>query len=167
MNKINLTILREQLSLVEVAVTANKEIIDQSNCLVFRKGRVWSYDSELCASSPSTLKLECAVPYKFFANILGKMQVEEAEYDFTDGELLLTAHRARAKFRVESEIKLPLDTVEQPEHWKDLDDGFTKALDVVLPVAEGSMKNARMLLTCTHFHTNYVEAFDGNKLSDT
>jgi hypothetical protein len=163
MKRINKLLLAESLSFAAHGVTKGREYIDQSDCFVFQKGRVRSFNSELSVSAPCGLEIECAILYKFFSRIMHSTEEGDVEYSIEDGNLVFHAGRSVAKFRIENEIKLPIETIEQPVKWNDLSDAFPKALEMILPVATESKKSARFILTCVHFTPNFVEAFDGKQ----
>ena len=59
---------------------------------------------------------------------------------------------------MESEVLLPIDTLEKPKKWKSLPDGFIEAIDLVKSCA--SKDEAMFTLTCVHISKDFIEACD-------
>jgi hypothetical protein len=111
-----------------------KGMIEQSNCYVFRKGRVFTWNSEVSCRMKSGLPetIEAAVPARSLEAILSKMEEEDELVPVVDGgELRFKGRKGQTGLRMEAAVTLPIDTVERPGAWHDLDEGFCDGLGMV------------------------------------
>jgi hypothetical protein len=148
-----------KLRVVAVAVS-NKEVIEQSTCLVFRDGKVSAFNDELSCSieDKSLVGIEAAVPSSTLLGLLDKMEDKEIEASLEEGELRLSGKRKRAGLRIEEEILLPVDKVEAPGEWTPAPEDLSNALRAVVPCASKGVD--RFDLMCVHLHPEWIEAHD-------
>jgi hypothetical protein len=158
--------LLQALEAVRPALST-RDIIEQSSNFVFRGGRVWAYNGELCCRAPTGLPKELtgAVASGPLLKYLAKMPDEEIGVRAAGGKLELLGRGGRrwAKILFDAEVLLPLDSVEKPGGWRALPEDFSEALGVVYESA-GTDAN-RFHLTCVHFHPEYLEATDDDQLT--
>ncbi len=142
----------------------SRETIEQSTHFVFRGGKVTTFNEEVCCSTTSDLGEDSlgAVQAKPVLELLYKLPDDEIEVEFTESEFTLKGKRKFAAYRLESQIFLPEDAVEQPKEWVALPEGFGEA--VALACSCASTDDSRFALTCVHFHPEYVEACDNLQL---
>lgn len=162
MQTVNRANLLQQLLAVQPGL-AEREIIEQSSCVAFVKGRAYTYNDEVSCSAEVPLKLSGAVPAKTLLSILGKMPDEELEVEEDDAEVVFRGKGRRFKLRKEAKIALPVDKLEVPDAWNKLPKNFTEAIDMVRHSA--SSDKSRFKLTCVHLSPAHVEACDNFQLS--
>lgn len=162
MQTVNRANLLQQLLAVQPGL-AEREIIEQSSCVAFVKGRAYTYNDEVSCSAEVPLKLSGAVPAKTLLSILGKMPDEELEVEEDDAEVVFRGKGRRFKLRKEAKIALPVDKLEVPDAWSKLPKNFTEAIDMVRHSA--SSDKSRFKLTCVHLSPAHVEACDNFQLS--
>mgnify|MGYP001321867735 CR=1 FL=1 len=162
MQTINRANLLQQLLAVQPGL-AEREIIEQSSCVAFVKGRAYTYNDEVSCSAEVPVKLSGAVPAKTLLSILGKMPDEELEVEEDDAEVVFRGKGRRFKLRKEAKIALPVDKLEVPDAWSKLPKNFTEAIDMVRHSA--SSDKSRFKLTCVHLSPVHVEACDNFQLS--
>ncbi len=149
---------------IEPAV-AQREILEQSQCAVFQNGKVVAFDDELACTASSKLKpsFKGAVKASSLLEILRKLKEDDIDVDFKDGQLLITGKNKKTELTLESEITLPVDSVEEPTEWKDLHEDFCEAINVVQGCA--SKDESQFHLTCIHVAPKWVEASDTYQIS--
>jgi hypothetical protein len=143
-----------------------KETEIQSNCLIFRDGLVQSYNGEIAATFESTLEDEVhgAVKAAKMVNYLQKLTVEDIEVEGSDTEMRIKCGKESVGFPLEKEVLLPVDSIEQPDEWKQLPDGFLDAVNVVQQCASPTSDKAPFITTVIHVHPKWLEAADSTQL---
>lgn len=152
---------RENLLKVLVSVTpglASREILEQSSCLVFHKGRVITFNDSVACSRESPLDIKGAVKAKPVLDLLSKLTEDEIEIKVSETHLLVKGQKREAKIRMEQEVMLPIDSVEVPDDWRKLDAEFSEAIGIVATCA--STEESQFELTCVHVHPDWLEACD-------
>lgn len=139
-------------------------IVQQSDAFIFKDGTVTTFNDEVACRMPSGLskELSCAVPSVKLLEILRKLVEDELEVEEKDSELIVTGKSRQFGIRIEKDITLPVDTVEQPTEWIKLDDGFCEAINIVQQCV--GRDESRFCLTCVHIHPEWLEACDGQQL---
>jgi len=158
-NKVNREDLLHTLESVKSGLST-KAIIEQSDCFVFKKGKVISYNDEVACSAPSPLgkAFEGAVKAEKLIEVLTKLPEDELQISIGTGELILSGKRRRTGIHMEAEITLPLEAVEKPTEWKKLHEDFGEA--IAAAAACTSTDESRFDLVCVHIHPKWVEACD-------
>ena len=121
MKKINRKNLLNSLTKVKSGLVQN-EIIEQTNSFIFKNGKVFTYNDEVCLSDNIDLDTEGVVPSKEFLHFISKVKKDEIEYEVKENELRLKAGRSRVGIVLDPEIKLPIDDFKEINKWKDLPD---------------------------------------------
>ncbi len=156
--------LLDQLESVSSGIST-REIIEQSSCIVFKDGKMITFNDEIACTQKSCLDIEGAVYAVPFISILRKLK--EDVLDITPGdlhqELIIRGKRKQAGIRMENDILLPLDSVEQPKKWKKLPDDFADAISIIQNCT--GKDETRFSLTCIHLHPKWIEACDGYQAS--
>jgi len=113
-----------------------KEILEQSSCFIFRDGEVFTFDDEIACRATSGLdkSFNRAVPGAKMLEILRKLPEDELEVTPKEAELLFTGKGRKLAIRLEAEIVLPVESIEQPKDWTPLHEDFTDAIQVVITV---------------------------------
>lgn len=137
---------------------ASREILEQSSCLVFDSGRVLTFNDAVACSRKSPLNIQGAVKAQPLIDLLSKLTEDELEIDVKDGKMTIKGLKRRAKLTMEQQVQLPIDSVEVPDAWRDLDPEFSEAVSIVASCA--STEESQFELTCVHIHPEWLEACD-------
>lgn len=143
---------------------SQRDIIEQSSCFVFKNGEVMAYNDEVACRGPSVLngEIEGAVKADKLLELLRKLPEDEIKVGRENGAFLISGKYRKAGLRMEEEIALPINNLEQPDKWKKLPLEFTDAISVVQQCA--SQDQTHFEMTCVHIHPNWVEACDNFQL---
>ena len=142
---------------------ANKEILEQSSCLVFHEGRVYTFNDEVACSRDSFIPMEGAVKATELVALLNKLTEDEIEVGLSDSYFRVKVGRKRSKIRMEAEVLLPVDQIEVPESWRPLPESFNDAVQLVCPCA--ATDASEWDLTNVHLTPAFMEATDRNHLA--
>lgn len=138
---------------------STKEAVQQSSCLVFHKNRVYAFNDEILCSAPCNFgDFSGAVVAKPLLDLLSKLKDDDLDITPEDSEILVKGAGKRSGIRMESKVVLPIDEVEVPENWSTLESDFSEAVGTVQSCASGDA--SQFVLTCVHFHPDYIEACD-------
>lgn len=162
MTKVN----REQLLAVLQAVSPGLSpagVIEQSQCFVFRKGKVYTYNDEEMCYAPCPLEgVEGAVPARPLLQVLEKLKEEEVGIELREGELKVSGKGRAAGVTMSKEVLLPIDKVERPKEWHKVSDQYGDAVLLAYECAGRSEKD--IATAVVHFAENWVEAFDNYQM---
>lgn len=165
-NVINREELLRRLQSVEPGL-APREIIDQTTCLIFQDGQVFTYNDEVACRGPGLpdASITGAVQAKQLISYLQKMTEEDVELYVEGNDLVVKGKGKGAKVRMAAEILLPLATIEQPDEaaWVALPKRFLEALALVQECACKDM--SRPEITHINIHPDWLEACDGYQLA--
>lgn len=145
-----------------------KDIVDQSSCFAFRDGKVFTFNDELACWGPSEFVPEgggIAVPAAPLLALLPKLPDEELDFQATAEGLKIRGKNKRVTLRTESEIRLPIDTVEiaAESAYFEVPAGFVEGLSLVEGCA--GTDDARFQFTCIHLTGKWVEACDNVQMA--
>lgn len=164
--RINREELLRRLQAVQPGLSTSKHV-DQSNCFIFQKGYVYTFNGEIAASYVSKLgkELTAAVRAKKVLDLLQKLAHEEVVVELKDNAFVISGSGFSSKFAVEQEIELDMSTFEQPGEWKPLPEQFADAVSVALECTSKDVKakENKFNQTCVHIHPEWVEAFDNTQ----
>lgn len=134
--------------------------VEQSDCFLFRDGRVFTYDDEVACSSECSVEFTGAVKAKPLLELLQKLPEEVLEVEAGAKELKIKGQRRRSGVRMEEEVLLAVDQINWPEDdgWKDLPKDFCEAVEVVRQCV--SKDEGSFSLTCVHITPEFVESCD-------
>ena len=154
---------REQLLQVLDSVypgVSQREILEQSSCYVFRKGKVQTFSDEIycCRATGLDKAIVGAVKADKLLEQLRKWPDDEVDVTSDGKHLLFTARKKKAGLVLQAEIVLPLEHVERPEEWKPIPEDFGDAVAVVQQCA--GTDESTFSLTCVHIAPKWVEACD-------
>ena len=144
---------------------AQRETVEQANCLVFYRERIHAFNDEIHCHCPSGFDKTArgAVPAAKLLEQLQKWQEDEIGIDFTEAEVLITGKGQRAGIRMEREITLPIRDVEKPTEWRELPAQFAEAVNVAQQCA--SKSNEDFKKTCVNLHPRWIEAWDNHQIA--
>jgi len=161
-HQVSRELLLQQLESVSAGLSS-REVIEQSSCFIFRDKEVMTYNDEIATRQPCCLDIEGAVQAEPLLAILRKLNEDQISITAADGELLIEGKRRKAGIRMEQEILLPVDRVEQPEQWKELPDDFNEAVQIVIQCAGNDESQFR--LTCVHLTPEHLETTSNTQMS--
>lgn len=157
------TELVKALSFVQKGV-AIKELIQQSACFVFEKGRVYSYNDEISISHPIDFPYQGAVRAAEFFELINKMP--EGEIEFTlmkDGnELRLKSGKSRAGMLFQSKILLPYNAAEYQGDVVKAPEGLIEAIKFVSVACVRDVTKPKLM--CVNVTPNRAEASDAFRI---
>lgn len=137
-----------------------RDIIEQSSCFVFKEGKIYTYDDEVACRGPSPLdeSFVGAVPHEKLLKVLQKLPEEHIEVSIEEGQLQVLGKGRKATFRLEADIVLPIDSIEEPGEWRPLHDSFAEAVQMVQHCA--GRDDSQFAMTCLHLTKDHIEACD-------
>jgi len=86
--QINKNELLKELESV-TAGTSQREIVEQSSCFVFTKGKVYTYNDEIACQQETSLKIDGAIQASPFLALLRKIQDEQIKIGKKDNMVIL------------------------------------------------------------------------------
>jgi hypothetical protein len=146
--------------------STSKEVTEQSNHVVMRKGRFYTLSRETACSIPSGLPqdMEGSVELKLLASLLKEMPEDEIEIETVQGVLKVKGKGRAAKLPMPEEVKLPVGdvTLPGPQDWQSITQEFTSA--VLLAQGCTKRKDKAFLKECVHLHPDFVEGSDSVRM---
>lgn len=155
--KISREKLLDQLISVRPGLS-EREIIEQSSCVVFQDKKILTFNDEIACSRKSCLSIEGAVVADPFISVLSKLKEDNIDVEVQGEELILKSGKKRAGIRMETEILLPVESLEKPKKWSKLPDDFGDAVHLVTRCA--GKDASEFVMTCVHLHPKWIEACD-------
>jgi len=140
-----------------------REVIEQSSCFVFKSKIVQTFNEEISCSKESPVKLKGAVQAAPLLSILKKLDEEFIDLEIEGGELIVKGKGRRSGIRMEHEIVLPVDNVDTPKKWKDLNEDFAEGVHIAAQCA--GKDDSQFSLTCVNIHPEWVEACDNYQMT--
>lgn len=155
--------LLQKLLMVEPG-TSKQETIQQSACVVLRRGRFYTLSQEIACSAPSGLpaEMEGAVRAEKLIEVLRQMPVDDVDVELGEKVLTIKAPRRRLRVAMEDETVLPVGEVELPKEWQALDEDFSEAVDLVHRCTKKAGDD--FLSQCVHVCPEWLEASDNDRL---
>lgn len=138
---------------------STKENIEQSDCFVFSKGIVMTYNDEVACRTKCCLDITGAVHAETLLKTLSTWPFDNIQFKMKEGGLAFRGKDAKGLLRVEKDIRLPIKDVETPTKWKKLPGEFQEAVELVGGCA--SKNSASPHLCCIHLTSEKLEACDG------
>lgn len=135
-----------------------REFVEQSSCLVFKDGKVMTFNDEISCSAPVDVPFEGAIQAATLQALLEKLDDDLLDVIQGEGEVEFSAKRKRFGVTLEEKIFLPVDRVEQPEKWRSVKEEFVEAVGMVQHCV--SKDETKFALTCVHIGPDLVEACD-------
>lgn len=133
--------------------------IQQSNCFVFKKGKVMTYNDDAACRVNCCLPITAAIDANTMLRVLEKWPEEEIEFKREKGKLLYKGKNIRGGFNTEDRIILPTKNIEKPKTWNKLPNDFLDAVTQVMDCASTDPNSPH--LSCIHITPKLIEACDG------
>ncbi len=156
--------LKRILELVKPGL-ASKEILEQATSIIFRNGKVWTFNDEVAVTAPLDLDITGAIPAEPLYKLLSKLPADgDLDISTKDNELTIKCGRSKTGIRLEPEIRLPIDEeLEEPKQWSKLPEGFLEAVKTVLFTA--SRSGHLPILTCININDDFVQTCDEYRMT--
>ena len=164
---INKNDLLKALAAVKPGLTA-KESIEQGTCFTFMDNSVSTFNDKISITYPiEGLDFKGAVKASELYNLLFKLKKEEVELVVdNEAELHIKCGRAKAGLRFQADIKNPVSNISKKGKWKDIPEGFIKALSFAMGCC--GHDDSRPLLTCVHVNKEgFIEGTDSFRVAKT
>jgi hypothetical protein len=148
------------LHAVQGGLTAKPEI-EQSDCFVFQKGEVITYNVDVACHMKSCLPIEGAVNAKKMLDMLAYWPDEKITFKWKPGRLQFRGEAKTGYFVMQDVITLPVKDVEHPKKWVRIPEGFWEGVQLVVECAAHNSELPH--LNCVHFTSKQVQACDGRQ----
>lgn len=150
------------LQAAEPGLSANEKL-EQSTCFVFRRGKVVTFNEEVCCrvKSPFPKEFTAAVQSRSLMGYLKKVPDRNLKL-IVNGEFLIVQAKGKgSKHRYVDKITLPIESVEVPgkDDWNPLPPNFSEAISIVQECVGRDKK--KTALACVHFTPTHCEATEG------
>ena len=155
--KINRVEILQKLEILLPGI-ADRDIIEQSKCFIFKDGKIVSFNDEVACFCDMDTGIEGAVPSAPLLGLLRQLKDAELDIAMDDGILVIKGKRKKAEIIMEQEVLLQISEVDEPDEWCLLDKNFIKAINVVCKCV-GNDPN-KFVLSCIHITDKYIEATD-------
>lgn len=165
MNKIDKEKFLNDLQMVKSGLSS-KELLEQSNCFVFKDGYVFTFNDEVACRKKCEMSIEGAVPADLLLATLEKIKDPMLEVDInSDGQIEFRGKNKKFAINRDAEVLLPIEKVteETPQTWKQLPGNFSEVINKVKDCVSTDEAN-NFSLTCVHLHPDYIEACDNKQL---
>lgn len=109
-----------------LCATTKIEVLEQSNCFIFRNGSIMAFNGAVFARCKSNIPVDKSEVWGEFAviasdliGVLSKMPDERIDLSFKKDQLILTGNKKRAGLIIQKEILLPIaDVIQIPDKMK-------------------------------------------------
>lgn len=150
------------LDLALMAIST-KGVLDQSDCFVFKDGRIFTYDGDVRMNVLGIEGVSGAIPSKGLTDLLKK--IPDVEIDVSqdeDGQLIIGGKNKKAGIVSEQSIVLDPTDIQMPEKWKSV----SKMLMTHLRRAAETcgVDDTWGAATCVHVTGELIEATDNFRL---
>lgn len=143
---------------------AKQEVIEQTTSFAFLNGKIITYNDRISVSHPINLDINGAVNATELYKLLGKIKKDEIDLTIQQNEIILKAGRSKAGFRLQNEIKLPLNEINIKE-WKKAPPDLKHAMCFTMFSCSTYMMTP--ILTCVSVNTEKqtVESSDNTRIT--
>jgi hypothetical protein len=144
-----------------------KEVEAQSNCFIFRNGRVSTYNDEIFCKVKSGLekKFQAAVSHDRLVPLLQKMPDDTVNMEVVDDVLTIKGSAGKRKARIPLDVSVnqAIDSVDRPsDEWITLPERFHSALGIVASCSDAG--SSHFFLTCVRMNPKYMQATDNSQV---
>jgi hypothetical protein len=129
---------------------ATTEIIEQTTSLIFKDGKVVTYNDELCISHTlDGVDFIGAVNAKELYLLLPRLKKENIKIGIKDNELRIRCGRLTAGLKIEKNITLPFEEIEKTKkEWKSVPKEFINILAATAKVCAKNLSLPKFMFTC-------------------
>lgn len=161
--KIKTEVLLDALQAVSAGLAKNKEALEQSASFIFSDNQVYTYNDEIFMIIELDLNIRGAIDAKTLLSFLSKIPDKKVLLIIKNKSLTIKTKNKKAVIPIDPNIALPLDDVESPEEWKDLDETFVDGLEYCVDSAATDM--SRPVFSCVNIDPQFIEASDALTIS--
>jgi hypothetical protein len=121
----------KQLKTCKPGVELHNAPLEGSDCFIFKKGRLYTYNGYISVSIPIAYDFECVISANELLKIVSSFKAKDIDIELKESSLLLISGRAKASINIRSETiyKQILTVVPTNPGWKPLPEGFGDALN--------------------------------------
>lgn len=157
--------LQKKMLAVSPGLASGKDPV-QGDCIIIKSGRLYTFNGEVACSIVSGLPvdLRCAVKADGMMGLMKKLTETEIDLSYKNGQILILGSNGREyRLNTEADIFLPIDSVEKPKDWINLDESWSNAVDLVVRCT--NKKDDKFFNQCVHVHPEWLEGSDNNKMA--
>ena len=154
----------ELLSKLEAATAglSKSEILEQSNSFIFYKGEIITFNDEILVRQPYPIGFDAIILADDLLGLLSKISDEEIEITLEKSEIVIEGRRKKAGIKIDSDIRLPFDSIPKPDVKHKLDENISKMLQ---RAADACGKDeTQPLILHIHATPDLIEACDNFQL---
>jgi len=159
--KVNRKVFLDALTKVKPGI-ASKEIVEQSDHLIFDDDKIWTYNDEVYIAHKFETGIEGAIKANEFYAMISKLDQEELEIEQDDSDVLITTKNFEANIK-SADIVLKVDSIEIPatnsKKWNKLPGNFVEAMTFCIFSASKNMVKPE--LTCIFVTDDLAVSCDG------
>ncbi len=161
MSKVSRSSLLDCLKKV-LSGTSRKEILEQSDALIFQGEEVITFNGEVLFRHTSPVNLNAVVPARVLVRLLDKMPDDEIDVSQQGGELRIKGVHRSAGIACPVDVLLPYKEVPQPKTWSKIPEGVVRHLLHAASVC--GVDPSQPLTTVVHITPKMVESCDNYRL---
>ena len=162
MQKIKRMDLVNQLESVRKGLTA-KEMIQQSNCFIFKDEFVYTFNDDIFAACETGLNIEGAIEADSLIKLLNRIKDDVIEIEVNNDELSISGKNFSTGIKIENDILIPIDEIEIPDEFESVPKNFSHLAKLACLTASKSLNMA--LLTCVHIESDKIESCDNDRIT--
>lgn len=161
--EVNLEQFQQELESVSCGL-AEKPIVEQSDCYIFRDGFVYTYNELVACVRPTCLDgLSAAIKAKELRSTVDKLTTDTVTLSYTDSKLSIRSGKRSVSVPLDTKLAIDLDVIEEPEEWLSLHEDFPAAIEEVRHCAGKSLDKPQLM--CLHITSDFVESSDNYQIS--
>ena len=142
---------------------SKKEVVQQSHCVVFRKGRMWTFNDEVACVADMGLDIDGACPVHELMKLLEALDSDEVKIEIKgEGLTIKSGRKRKSVVFLTKDISLPIDEIKYPSEWKTLPPDFVESIKSVSSCA--STNASLFALVCVHLTPGYIESSDDMRI---
>lgn len=134
---------------------ASKEQIEQTTCYAFTGNHISTYNDEIAISYPFDIDFKGAIESKEFTDLLSSIKTDKIKVIIKNGEFRVLTKKDKSGLKIQEEITLPLDFLNQSIKFKKLPLDFNDALKTCL-MSVGN--DTSIAFGYIHINDDYVES---------
>lgn len=140
-----------------------KEMLEQSNCFIFKEGLLLTFNDEVMYRCQSPLgEIEAIVNATDLLGVISRIPDDTVEIERVGEELLIRGKRRRAGIGCAAELHLPIQEVPKAEKFTPLADGVIASIKMAAETCGGD--NNQHLTTFVHVSSELIEGCDNSRL---
>jgi len=145
--------------------TSKTETFCQSDCFVFKDGKIHAFNGDIAVVADFAAEWEAAIPAPALIDVLGRLTETDLDFVFADGELRIKGERKTAGIKAHADIEFPLGEIPEPAGFKKAPAELFARLKQAGRVCASDESSPRT----THIHLTRacIEATDGFRLYRT